>query len=181
MEKLRRFIWYLVGRLVLILALAGVCTVVFYYAMNASNIHIVLKDGMARRAQVIMMEEDPAELGKFFQSSYLQLDQNLQIALNDQSPYICYNIRGIDHRLKMTWMWCWPWDSVARVEFTEEIPRIDGRVKPQYSATASALYGDNYESPPRWQGGRYSAVLVKENGQWHIRSLELLEKIDSAE
>jgi hypothetical protein len=70
---------------------------------------------------------------------------------------------------------------VARAEFTEEIPRIDGRVKPQYSATASALYGENYESPPRWQGGRYSAVLVKENGQWHIRSLELLEKIDSAE
>jgi len=51
-------------------------------------------------------------------------------------------------------------------------------VKPQYSATASALYGEDYESPPRWQGGKYSATLVKENGQWHIRSLTLLETLD---
>ncbi|MBP3542143.1 MAG: hypothetical protein J6K72_10100 [Clostridia bacterium] len=178
MEKLRNLIWYLAGRLFLILAIASVCTVTFYYAMNASNIQIVLKDGMARRAQVIMMEEKASELNKFFQSSYLQRDQNLQIALDGQSPYICYNIRGIDHRLKMTWMWCWPWQTVARAEFTETIPRIDGRVKPQYSATASALYGEDYESPPRWQGGKYSATLVKENGQWHIRSLTLLETLD---
>ena len=55
MRKLRRFIWYLAGRLLLITVLLGLFTVTFYYAMNASNIYIVLKDGMAKRAQVIMM------------------------------------------------------------------------------------------------------------------------------
>ena len=86
MERLRRFIWYLAGRLFLLLTLLSLFTVTFYYAMNATNIYIVLKDGMAKRAQVIMMEEDASELTKFFQSSYLQRDQNLQIARDMSWP-----------------------------------------------------------------------------------------------
>ena len=54
MERLRRFIWYLAGRLFLLLTLLSLFTVTFYYAMNATNIYIVLKDGMAKRAQVML-------------------------------------------------------------------------------------------------------------------------------
>ena len=39
-------------------------------------------------------------------------------------------------------MWCWPWESTARVEFTETIPRIDGRVDGDYAEAARALYGE---------------------------------------
>ena len=175
MEKLRRFIWYLAARLFLILAVLSLCVVTLYYAMNATNIYIVLKDGMAKRAQVIMMDESPTELTKFFQGSYLQRDENLMLAIDGKSPYTYYTVRGIDHRLSMTWMWCWPWESTARVQFTETIPRIDGRVNGKYAEAAHALYGDGYEAPPRWQGGKYTATLVKENGQWHIRSIALVE------
>lgn len=177
MDRLRRFIWYLAGRLFVLLTLASLFTVTFYYAMNASNIYIVLKDGMAKRAQVIMMEESASELTKFFQSSYLQRDDNLVLAVNGQSPYTYYTVRGIDHRLSMTWMWCWPWESTARVEFIETIPRIDGRVKSENAEAAEALYGEGYESPPRWSGGRYAATMIKENNQWHVRSLSLIEAI----
>lgn len=177
MKQLRRFIWYLAGRLFLILTVFSLCVVTIYYAMNATNIYIVLKDGMAKRAQVIMMGESGADLNKFFQGSYLQRDENLQLAIDGKSPYIYYNVRGIDHRLKMTWMWCWPWDTTARVTFTETIPRIDGRVLSKNADAAKALYGASYESPPRWQGGRYTATLVKENGQWHIRSIALVEAL----
>ena len=164
MVRLRRFIWYLASRLLLIIVLLGLCTVTFYYAMNASNIYVVLKDGMAKRAQVIMMGEDATELNKYFQSSFLQRDQY-------------YTIRGIDHRLELTWMWCWPWESTARVEFSEKIPRIDGRLNRTYADAAKALYGDGYETPPKWQGGRYTATLVKENNQWHIKSITLKEAL----
>lgn len=181
MRKLRRFIWYLAGRLLLITVLLGLFTVTFYYAMNASNIYIVLKDGMAKRAQVIMMGESPSELTKFFQGSYLQRDENMLLAIDGRSPYSYYTIRGIDHRLEMTWMWCWPWESTARVEFIETIPRIDGRVNGDYAEAARALYGEGYESPPKWQGGRYTATMVKENNQWHIRSLSLVELLDGDE
>ena len=118
MQKLRRFIWYLASRLFLILAVVSLCVVTIYYAMNATNIYIVLKDGMAKRAQVIMMDAPATDLTKFFQGGYLQRDENLQLAIDGKSPYSYYTVRGIDHRLSMTWMWCWPWDSTARVTFT---------------------------------------------------------------
>ena len=177
MTRLRRFIWYLASRLLLVIVLLGLFTVTLYYAMNTTNVYIVLKDGMAKRAQVIMMNEDTTELNKYFQSSFLQRDQNLLIAEEGQSPYQYYTIRGIDHRLELTWMWCWPWESTARVEFTERIPRIDGRLNRTYADAAKALYGDGYETPPKWQGGRYTATLVKENNQWHIKSITLKEAL----
>lgn len=177
MQKLRRFIWYLASRLFLILAVLSLCVVTVYYAMNATNIYIVLKDGMAKRAQVIMMDEPATDLTKFFQGSWLQRDENLLLAIDGKSPYSYYTVRGIDHRLSMSWMWCWPWESTARAIFTETIPRIDGRVSGPYAESAKALYGDGYESPPRWQGGKYSATLVKENNQWHIRSIALVEMV----
>ncbi len=106
---------------------------------------------------------------------------HLLLAIDGRSPYSYYTIRGIDHRLEMTWMWCWPWESTARVEFIETIPRIDGRVNGDYAEAARALYGEGYESPPKWQGGRYTATMVKENNQWHIRSLSLVELLDGDE
>ena len=177
MKKLRRFVWYLASRLLLLTVLLGLIMVTFYYAMNATNIYVILKDGMAKRAQVIMMQEDAKELNKFFQGAYLQRDENLTLALESKSPYIYYNIRGIDHRLEMTWMWCWPWENSARVTFTETIPRIDGRVNAKNAEAARSLYGDGYENPPKWQGATYSANLVKENNQWHIKSISVRELV----
>ncbi len=175
MTRLRRFIWYLASRLALVIVLLGLFTVTFYYAMNLTNVYIVLKDGMAKRAQAIMMGEDASELNKFFQSSYLQRDENLLQAEDGKSPYQYYTIRGIDHRLQLTWMWCWPWESTARAKFVERIPRIDGRVNRAYTDAARQLYGEAYENPPKWQAGRYTATLVKENNQWHIKSILLKE------
>jgi len=179
MNKLRRFVWYLASRLFILVLLLGFAVVTFYYAMNATNISVILKDGMALRAQVIMMDEDPSELTKFFQDNYLLRDENLLQAEDGKSPYAIYTIRGIDHRLQLTWMWCWPWDTTAKAEFIERIPRIDGRINRTYEETAIELYGENeYESPPRWQSARYTATLVKENDQWHIRSLTVKELLD---
>ena len=178
MRKLRRFVWYLASRLLLLLVLLGLCTVTFYYAMNATNIYIVLKDGMAKRAQVIMMQAEETELNKFFQTNYLQRDENLLLALDGKSPYQCYTVRGIDHRLELTWMWCWPWENTARAEFVEHVPRIDGRLNQQYAETAKALFGEGYENPPKWQSGKYTATLVKENNQWHIKSISLKNTLD---
>ena len=178
MKKLRGLIWYLAGRMLLLAVLLGLSTVTFYYAMNATNISIILKDGMAKRAQVIMMGEDAKELTKFFQGSYLQRDENLLLALDQKSPYLYYTVRGIDHRLEMTWMWCWPWENTARAEFTEAIPRIDGRVNGKYADAAKALYGAGFESPPKWQGAKYAASLVKENNQWHIKSIAMKQLLE---
>lgn len=176
-KYLRRFVWYLATRLMLLCALLALMTVAFYYSMNATNIYIVLKDGMAKRAQVIMLEEDRQELSKYFQNSFVDRDEPLLLAKQGNSPYSNYTIRGIDHRLDMEWMWCWPWEDTARADITEKIPRIDGRVKSGSRETVLSAGGEESLSPPKWQSAKYRAVLTKENGQWRIKSLTLLETI----
>ena len=181
MKKFRRFIWYLASRMLLLTVLIGLMIVTFYYGMNGTNMYIVLKDGMAKRAQVIMMQEDAQELTKFFQNSYLQRDENLLLALDGKTPYIYYTIRGIDHRLELTSMWCWPWENTARVTFTETIPRIDGRVNGRNAEAARALFGDDFENPPKWQGAKYSASLTRENNQWRVKNIAVRELIQATE
>ena len=56
MQYLRRLIWYIASRLLIILIVLGLVTTAFYFSMNAANIYVILKDGMAKRAQVIMMD-----------------------------------------------------------------------------------------------------------------------------
>ena len=178
MKYLRRTIWYVASRLLIVCLVLGVLVTAFYYAMNLINVYIVLKDGMARRAQVVMMEEDPDELTKYFQSSFLERDPAVQAVLQGSSPYQDYTIRGIDHRLEMSFMWVWPWDNTCRVDIVERIPAIDGRIKGSKAEEAIAAYGDSVIYPPKWQSASYRAVLTKENGQWRIKSLTLIETLD---
>lgn len=174
MKYLRRFVWYLASRLLVITMVAGLMVVTFYYAMNLANIQVVLKDGMARRAQVIMMNEDPSELTKYFQTAFLERDAALIAVQQGNNPYVDYNVRGIDHRLSMGFTWLWPWDETVRVDITEQIPRIDGRVKGARADELLAQRGEAALYPPAWISGAYRATLVKENGQWRIKSLVLL-------
>lgn len=170
-KYLRRFVWYLATRLMLLCAVLGLMVVAFYYSMNATNIYIVLKDGMAKRAQVIMMEEDATELSKYFQKSFLDQDRALLAVRQGSSPYRQYTIRGIDHRLDMEWMWCWPWEDTAKAYITESVPRIDGRANSANREALLAAGGEENLSPPRWESKRYKVMLVRENGQWRIKSL----------
>ena len=178
MKYLRRFVWHIASRLLAVCLVLGLMVVAFYYAMNVTNIYIVLKDGMARRAQVVMMEEDASELTKYFQSSFLERDPAVQTTLAGGSPYQEYNIRGIDHRLNMSFLWVWPWDESVRVDITERIPSIDGRIRGDKAEAAIAQRGDTAIYPPKWTSARYRAVLAKENGQWRIRSLVLIEELE---
>ena len=155
MKYLRRLIWHIASRLLILTVVLGMLVIAFYYAMNMSNMYVVLKDGMARRAQVVMMQEDVSELSKFFQQSFLARDQAVQDTVNGLSPYRDYNVRGIDHRLSMGFTWVWPWDTKAYID----------------------QYGNDAIYPPGWVSARYQVQMVKENGRWHIRSLSLLEAL----
>ena len=177
MEKLRRFIWYLAGRLFLLLTLLSLFTVTFYYAMNATNIHVVLKDGMAKRAQVVMQGEE-AELDKYFAPAYLERDSLLAAARNGQSVYQnYYNITGFDHRISLDWFWCWPWEDTARATITERIPAIDGKLKSS-TREAAAASGVTLAATPKWQTTQYSVILTRENGQWHIKNMSVIKVLN---
>ena len=172
MKYLRRGIWYLASRLLVICLVFGLIITVFYYAMNLTNIQIIVKDGMAGRAKYIMgISTDRNLLTKYFQTSYLDSDSEIAAVPQEKSPYANYNIRGIDHRLDMGFLWVWPWENAVRVNITERIPRIDGRVKGLKADEVIAQQGQDAIYPPDWPEMTYRALLVRENGQWKIRNL----------
>lgn len=178
MQYLRRFLWFVAKRLLGLTMLVGVLIIAFYMAMNTSNITILLKDGMALRAQVIMMGEDESRLMKYFQQDFVALDTALNLGLSSDSPYENYNITAIDHRLNLQWMWCWPWDDTARADFIESIPKIDGRIKSGLRAEAEATDPSSIY-PPAWNAAKYRATLERENGRWKIAAIQLLEMVES--
>ena len=172
MKYLRRIVWFFAGRLLVICLILGLMITVFYYAMNLSNIQIILKDGMAGRAKYIMgMEESRKDLEKYFQAVCLDNDSGLISADQGESPYKDYNIRGIDHRLDMGFVWVWPWENSARLSISERIPRIDGRVKGTRADEVIARDGADAVYPPSWPDADYRVLLTRENGQWKIKTL----------
>ncbi|MCR5296370.1 MAG: hypothetical protein K6E17_03080 [Clostridiales bacterium] len=172
MKYLRRGIWFVASRLLLICLILGLMITVFYYAMNLTNIQIILKDGMAGRAKYVMgITDNRNDLGKYFQTSCTDKDELVQATAEGNSPYADYNVRGIDHRLEMGFMWVWPWENTVRVDISERIPRIDGRVKGLKADEVVAKNGQNAVYPPEWQDASYSVLLVRENGQWKIKTL----------
>lgn len=178
MKYLRRLIWWIATHLLWLTLILGLMTVVFYYTMNMTNIYVVLKDGMAKRAAVVMTGEGRGELDRYFQQSFLNNDAALLSLDQGTSPYQDYNIRGMDHRLALDFAWLWPWDEAATVTMTERIPRIDGRAKGTRAEALIASGGSRALYPPSWQAGRYSVKLVRENGRWRVKSLVLLQVLN---
>ena len=169
MKYLRRGIWFIAGRLLAICLVLGLLITAFYYTMNLSNIQIVLKDGMAGRAKYVMgITTQRSDLEKFFQAAYLNTDELVTAADQGASPYADYNVRGIDHRLEMGFFWIWPWENSVRLEITERIPRIDGRVKGLKADEVIARKGEGAVYPPVWQEETYRVQMIRENGQWKV-------------
>ena len=162
MKHLRRLVWFIALRLLALLLVLGILSVTFYFSMNAMNIYIIIKDGMARRAQVVMMDEPVSSLDNYFFSSWIARDSAIIAAQNNEDPYQQSSVTGFDHRITMEWVWCWPWENTARATITERIPAIDGK--------SSAEGG-----VPVWQSGRYSIFLSRDGGNWKIRTIKLLE------
>ena len=48
MKYLRRLVWFIASRLLALLLVLGLLSVTFYFAMNAMNIYIILKDAYLR-------------------------------------------------------------------------------------------------------------------------------------
>ncbi len=172
MTYLRRAVWFVAGRLLVICLVLGLVITVFYYTMNLSNIQVVLKDGMAGRAKYVMgITTQRSDLEKFFQTACLDADELVAATGQGLSPYADYNVRGIDHRLETQFFWIWPWENSVRLDITERIPRIDGRVKGLKADELIAAYGESALYPPEWPEATYRVQLIKENGQWKIRTL----------
>lgn len=178
MRMLKRFLSFIASRLLIFTVISALLIISFYLAMNTTNIWVLIDDGLTARAAVVMMDEDPADLTKYFRQEFIQKDPVLQVGLSDASPYKDYEIRGFDHRVRMVSVWSWPWENVARAEIVESIPAIDGAIRSSRREAALAAGGEARLSPPEWATSRYRVTLTRTAGRWMISNLQLIEQIE---
>lgn len=178
MRILKRFLSYIASRMFFLTVISALLVISFYLAMNTANIWVLIDDGLGARAAVVLMDDEPSELSKYFRQEFISQDAVLRIGVSDTSPYRDYEIRGFDHRVRMEWVWSWPWEDVARAEVVESIPAIDGTIRSSRREAALAAGGEARLSPPKWATSRYRVTLTRTGGRWMISNLQLIEQIE---
>ena len=128
MVYLRRLVWYIASRLVLVCVLCGMLVCGFYMCLNTVNIYVILNDGLEKRAEVILTRQEAEKLNFYFHADFLSTDPALEGAFDGSSVYDDYTITDFDYELKIEKLWAWPWDSYATCTVVERIPSITGSV-----------------------------------------------------
>ncbi|MBQ2990468.1 MAG: hypothetical protein IJD60_04160 [Clostridia bacterium] len=178
MRTLKRFLSFLASRMFFLTIISALLIMAFYLAMNTANIWVLIDDGLGARAAAVLTGETQTELTKYFKQEFISQDPVLQVGRSDVSPYMDYEIRGFDHRVRMVSVWSWPWEDVARAEVIESIPAIDGTIKSSRREAALAAGGEERLSPPSWATSRYRVTLTRTGGRWMIANLQLIEQIE---
>ncbi len=176
MLHLRRLVWFIASRLILLCILCGMLVCGFYMCLNSANIYIILSDGLEKRADVILTREDAEALNAYFHADFLSTDPALEGAFDGSSIYNDYTITDFKYDLTIERLWAWPWDDYATCTVVERVPSITGSVISSRRSEVSATV-------PSWQGGRYDITLVNENGEWKIIGMQqttvLMEAVNS--
>lgn len=167
MKYVRRLMWFLASRILVVTLLISILVCAFYLCMDSANIYVVVSDGMEKRVDVVLTREDSSELSNYFHTDFLNADPVLNVAFTESSPYINYTITDYDYTLSVESLWAWPWDSTATCRVVERVPSITGSVISSRKSEAS-------ETIPSWQGGRYELTLIKVGGQWKISGMKQL-------
>lgn len=165
MVYVRRLVWFILGRLLLICLLGALLVCGFYMCLNTANIYIIVTDGMQKRADVILTREDAAALNFYFHPDFLTRDRALEGAFDGTSAYMDYTITDFEYDLKVESLWAWPWDYTATCTVTERMPEIKGSV-------ISGRSNEVSPNIPQWQGGKYSLTLTKQDGAWKIIGMQ---------
>jgi hypothetical protein len=177
MAYLRRATGMLCALLAIAALIVGLVIVTFFEAMNVANIQIVLKGGMAYRVQTIMGMDTENDRGSFFTASLMEEDPAHGTMTAERNAYTDYNVRGIDHRLDMDFVWVWPQQREVTVTVTESVPRIDGRAKGSRAEALVQAGGADAVYPPAWTDARYRVTLVQDpqTKQWRITRITMIQ------
>jgi len=175
---IRRLVWFIANRLIWLCALCGILVCGFYMCLNTANIYVILDEGLEKRAEVILTQEEAERLNFYFHADFLSNDRALEGAFDGTSIYDDYTITDFEYDLKIEKLWAWPWDNFATCTVVERVPSIKGSVVSSRKSEASPVV-------PSWQGGRYDITLVKVDGTWKIIGMQqttvLMEAASSAE
>lgn len=165
MKYVRRFMWFIASRALVVTIVVSILVCAFYMSMNSANIYIVLTDGLNARVSTILTAEGAETLNDYFHADFLNSDTALQGAFDGTSAFGAYDVSDFKYVLTIESLWAWPWDTTATCVVTERVPSITGTV-------LSSRKGEVDAEVPMWQGGRYRITLQRSNGKWKITGMK---------
>ncbi len=165
----KRSIWYILKSLLIVAAIVALCLGVFIEGLHASNLYILVTEGMAARADTILNNGSSAELTKYFTEEYLNQDQALYAG-----AYEGITVSSYDYRLDVKGFFVLPWSVRATMTVDEHMAAINAAAdNVEDGALAPAL--------PEWEAGRYQVIFLKVGSRWYINSITLIEKNPAAQ
>ena len=176
MRALRRLLTFIASRLLALTIVFSLLVISFYLAMNTANIWVLIDEGLDLRAGVVLTGSKEDDLTKYFSQEFLNQDPVLQVVRGGNSPYVDYDVRSYDHRIRVNSIWSWPWETVARADITENIPSIEGSIKSAKREAALAAGGESRLKPPAWESARYRVTLVRSAGRWKITNMQVIQQ-----
>ncbi len=163
-DYLLRFLFYIIGKLLLLLVVATLLVFSFMAAKDYMNINVLISDGLKERASVVLEGEDTASLSQIFSEAYLEKDDRL-----DDDTYNGYVIRSYLQDIDIGFKLIMPWQQKVSVRVSETITHIDGEL-PEDSQTEDMTEADI--APPEWDGAVYMVTLERSETAWHITNME---------
>lgn len=161
-----RSIWF-VAKIALVCIVVAVLMIVGYImTRDIANVYIITTDGMKLRAGVVLGTQDSSELYKYFSSTHITGDSEL-----NNSKYDDYLIRDYEYKLKIKSLWCKPWEGTAEVVIIESIPNIDG-VKPATNEDEKPI------PPPPWPRREFKLTFINSEEKWLINEIIIREYLE---
>jgi len=165
-----RFLFYLIGKFLVLLLIVVILVVSFLAAKDYMNINVLISDGFSERAKVILKDEDTTNLYRIFSEEYIQRDSALYDDTYD--PYIIRNfIQDVDIRFRLVM----PWQKKVTIKTTESINQIDGEI-PTDQRGEDMRESEIY--PPDWDNGKYDVTLERYETTWKITDVEKTKDVE---
>lgn len=165
-----RFLFYLIGKFLLLMLIIVILVVSFLAAKDYMNINVLVGDGFSERASVILKDGDIGNLAKIFSEEYIERDYALYNETYD--PYIIRSfIQDIDIKFKIVM----PWVKKVTIKTTETINDIDGEI-PSDQITEDMSEAEI--TPPKWNNGEYDVTLERFETTWKIIDVEKTKVLD---
>ena len=171
-DYLLRFLFYIIGKLLLLLLVATVLIFSFMAAKDYMNINVLISDGLKERASVVLEGEDSANLSQIFSEDYLAHDDRLGSDAYDDYVIRSY-LQDIDVGLKLIW----PWQQKVTIKVTETITQIDGEL-PEGSQTEDMT--EEEINPPEWEGAVYMVTMERHDTAWKVMDMTWMSEVPTA-
>ncbi|NLN41672.1 MAG: hypothetical protein GX160_06775 [Clostridiales bacterium] len=163
MNTLLRLLSYILTRLTLLAVIAILIILAIFIGFDWANINVIINEALTKRTEVILTNQEPTELNKFFTQEYLDRDPLLS-----RNPYESYDITKYDHRIKVKKLWVWPWQDKTKVVVEEIVTGIEGSNKNEDSEETII---------PAWESGE-KIVVMEKDGRWRIENVILSKPIE---